>query len=150
MDPPLKAGYRRCVPKLSCFRNRVCILRVRQSLFSGRPAPPSHTMSLHKRPSCVDKATSALAERRVVAVLECLNVLCPSADLDTRRELASKIMTLVRGQDRLIPKKTITPAAVYEMITRNSQCVLNQTGRCPLLVFTEQLCEELNEFFGED
>ncbi|MGA7634262.1 MAG: hypothetical protein WCB11_26140 [Terriglobales bacterium] len=57
---------------------------------------------------------------------------------------------MVRGEDRLIPKKTITTAAVYEMITRNSHCVLNQTGRCPLLVFTKQLCEELNEFFTED
>lgn len=59
-------------------------------------------------------------------------------------------MTLVRGEDQLILKKTINTAAVYEMITRNSQCVLNHTGRCPLLVFTKQLCEELNEFFTED
>ena len=36
------------------------------------------------------------------------------------------------------------------MFTRNSQCVLNQTDWSPLLVFTEQLCEELNEFFRED
>jgi hypothetical protein len=105
-------------------------------------------MSPHKRPSHVAKATSDLAERRVVAVLECLKVLCPSADPRTRRELASKILTLV-GTDRL-PRKMITPAAVYEMITRNSQCVLNQTGRCPLLVFSQQLCEELNSFYQED
>ena len=107
-------------------------------------------MSLHKRPSCVNKATSALAERRVVAVLACLKVLCPTADRSTQQRLATAILTLVRGEDRLIAQKTITPAAVYEMITRNSQCVLNQTGRCPLVVFTKQLCEELNEFFGED
>jgi hypothetical protein len=107
-------------------------------------------MSLHKRPSCLDKATSALARRRVVAVLECLKVLCPTADRSTQQKLATAILTLVRGEDRLIPKRAINPAAVYEMFTRHSQCVLNQTGRCPLLVFTEQLCEELNEFFGED
>jgi len=44
----------------------------------------------------------------------------------------------------------ITPAAAYEIFTRNSQCILNRTGRCPLLVFTKQLCEELNSFFHED
>jgi hypothetical protein len=93
---------------------------------------------------------SELAQRRVMAVLACLKVLCPSADLDTRRELASKILTLAHSQDRPVPRKMITPAAVYEMFTRNSQCVLNQKGRCPLLVFTKQICEELNEFFGED
>jgi hypothetical protein len=85
-----------------------------------------------------------------VAVLECLKVLCPSADLPMRRQLATEILTLVRGEDRPVPQNTISPAAVYEMFTRNSQCVLNHTGRCPLLVFTKQLCEELNEYFRED
>ena len=108
-------------------------------------------MSPHKRRnSHVPRAISDLASRRVMAVLECLKVLCPSADRSTQQRLATEILTLVRGEDRLIPNKMINPAAVYEMITRNSQCVLNHTGRCPLLVFTEQLCEELNEFFGED
>jgi hypothetical protein len=59
-------------------------------------------------------------------------------------------VSLVRGEERPIPQKTISPAAVYEMFTRNSQCVLDQTGRCPLLVLTKQLCEELNEFFTDD
>ncbi len=107
-------------------------------------------MSPHKRPSHVVTATSALAERRVVAVLACLKVLCPSADRSTEKRLATEILTLVRGENPLMPQKTIIPAVVYETITRNSQCVLNQRGRCPLLVFTKQLCEELNEFFTED
>jgi hypothetical protein len=107
-------------------------------------------MSPHKRSSHVAKATSDLARHRVVAVLACLKVLCPTADRSTQRRLATEILTLVRSEDRLIPQKMITPAAAYEMVTRNSQCVLNQTGRCPLLVFSHQLCEELNEFFTED
>jgi hypothetical protein len=51
-----------------------------------------------------------------------------------------------------LPKKrTITPAALYEMFERHSQCVKNQEGKCPLLVFTTQLCEEINEYFnGEE
>lgn len=95
-------------------------------------------------------APPELAQRRVAAVLACLKVLCPSADPRTRRELASRILTLAHGEEHPTPRKMITPAAVYEMLTRNSQCVLNQTGRCPLLVFSQQFCEELNSFFQED
>ena len=108
-------------------------------------------MSPYKHPSRHDAtATANLAQQRVLAVLACLKVLCPSADLDTRRELAGKILALARGDDRPIPRKMITPAEAYEIFTRNSQCILNRTGRCPLLVFTKQLCEELNSFFHED
>jgi hypothetical protein len=95
-------------------------------------------MSPYKRPSRYDAwATSELAQRRVAAVLACLKVLCPSADLDSRRELASKILVLAHGEDHPVPRKMITPAAVYEIFTRNNQYVLNQKGKCPLLVFTE-------------
>jgi hypothetical protein len=62
----------------------------------------------------------------------------------------AKCACLGRPGDGPVRPKIITPAGLYEMFTRNSQCVLNQTGRCPLLVFTKQLCEELNSFFNED
>jgi hypothetical protein len=108
-------------------------------------------MSPYKRPSRYDaRATSDHAQRRVAAVLACLKVLCPNADLRTRQQLTSKILTVAHGEERPTPRKMITPAAIYEMLTRNSQCVLNQTGTCPLLVFSQQLCEELNSFFRED
>jgi hypothetical protein len=107
-------------------------------------------VSSHKHTGEECNTISELAQRRVMAVLACLKVLCPSADPRTRRELASKILTLAGGKDRPVPRKTITPAAAYEIFTRNSQCVLNQTGRCPLLVFSQQFCEELNSFFQED
>ena len=49
------------------------------------------------------------------------------------------------------PKPELTPAALYELFERHSQCVLDQSGKCPLLVFTRQMCDELNEFFnGEE
>jgi hypothetical protein len=49
------------------------------------------------------------------------------------------------------PKRELTPAALYELFERHSQCVLDQSGKCPLLVFTRQMCDELNEFFnGEE
>jgi hypothetical protein len=108
-------------------------------------------MSPSKHPRRHDaRATSDLAQRRVAAVLACLKVLCPDVDLDTRRELSSRILALAHGEEHPIPCKMIAPAAVYEIFTRNSQCVLNQTGRCPLLVFSQQFCEELNSFFQED
>lgn len=106
-------------------------------------------MSSHKHTGEECNTISELAQRRVMAVLACLKVLCPSADPRTRRELASQILTLAGGKEHLPPKK-ITPATVYEIFTRNSQCVLNQTGQCPLLVFSQQFCEELNSFFQED
>lgn len=106
-------------------------------------------MSRHKRASEEPSASSELAQQRVMTVLACLKVLRPSADPGTRRELANKILILMDGNDLAVPQRLITPAALYEMFTRNSQCVLNRTGRCPLLVFTKQFCEELNEFFNE-
>jgi len=49
------------------------------------------------------------------------------------------------------PKRELTPAALFELFERHSQCVLDQSGKCPLLVFTRQMCDELNEFFnGEE
>jgi hypothetical protein len=118
---------------------------------NGAPTQePSITLSRHKRASEQSSTIAELAHRRVVAVLACLKVLCPDADLRTQQQLASKILTLVHGIDRPVPQKMITPAVAYEMFVRNSQCVLNQTGRCPLLVFTKQLCQELNSFFQED
>ena len=107
-------------------------------------------MSRHKRGSEQSDTIAELAHRRVGAVVACLKVLCPDADLRTQRQLASKILTLAHSQDHPVPRKMITPAAVYEMITRDSQCVLSQMGKCPQLVFSQQFCEELNSFLQAD
>jgi hypothetical protein len=48
------------------------------------------------------------------------------------------------------PRRRITDAQVVEMVWAHSQCVKNQTGHCPLLVFGRQLAEELNAFFGSE
>jgi hypothetical protein len=57
---------------------------------------------------------------------------------------------MINGEERMLPQKKITDAYAVEMVWRHSQCVLNQTGRCPLLVFGRQLADEINEFFKED
>jgi len=41
----------------------------------------------------------------------------------------------------------ITPQALAELIQRHSRCVLDQKGKCPLLLFVGQMCWELNEYF---
>ena len=46
------------------------------------------------------------------------------------------------------PKRELTPAALYELFERHSQCVFAQSGKCPLLVFTQQMCWEINDFFN--
>ena len=48
------------------------------------------------------------------------------------------------------PRRRITDAQVVEMVWVHSQCVKNQTGHCPLLVFGRQLADELNRFFWEE
>ena len=64
--------------------------------------------------------------------------------------MVNQILTLGDGKDRSVPRQQITDAQVVEMVWAHSQCVLNQTGRCPLLVFGNQLAEEINEFFLEE
>ena len=48
------------------------------------------------------------------------------------------------------PNWELTPAVLFELFERHSQCVLDQSGKCPLLVFTRQMCDELNEFFNAE
>jgi hypothetical protein len=60
------------------------------------------------------------------------------------------ILALIDGEDNTIPQRKIADAQAVEMVWRHSQCVLNQTGRRPVLVFGRQLAEEINEFFSGD
>ena len=49
------------------------------------------------------------------------------------------------------PRRKLEPRVLYAMFEANSQCILNAKGRCPLLVFTNQLCDAINEYmFGEE
>jgi hypothetical protein len=91
------------------------------------------------------------AAKRLVALTRVyLKMACPDIDHGTRTELANSILALIAEQDTATPQKKITDAQIVEMVWRQSQCVLNQTGKCPLLIFNKQLAEEINEFFTED
>jgi hypothetical protein len=89
-------------------------------------------------------------ERRVALTLVYLKMAYPDIDHSTRTKLAGSLLSLIDDHDSAIPQKKITDAHAVEMVWRHSQCVRNQTGRCPLLVFGRQLAEEINEFFTGD
>ena len=86
------------------------------------------------------------ARWKAASAVYCANVLRPDLDEAGKRKLANDILTLGDNQDREMPKRRITPAAVEEMFFRQSQCI---HPKCPLLLFSEQLAEELNTFFEE-
>ena len=90
------------------------------------------------------------AQRRMALTLAYLRVMCPSIDQSNRTRLVDSILALIDGKDRSVPRKQITDAQAVELMWRHSQCVRNQTGRCPLLVFGRQLAEEINAFFAEE
>jgi hypothetical protein len=90
------------------------------------------------------------AQGRAALTRVYLRMACPEADNSTRAKLANSILALIEGDDRKFPQRGITDAQVVEAVWRNSQCVRNETGRCPLLIFGEQLAEEINEYFAGD
>jgi hypothetical protein len=88
-------------------------------------------------------------ERRVALTRVFLKMTCPDIDQSIRRKLAGLILLLMDNHGKLLQQR-ITDAQIVEMVWRNSQCVHNQTGRCPLLVFGKQLADEINDFFAEE
>ena len=89
-----------------------------------------------------------LASRRVEAVWACVGVLCPDMTPQDKKALAEKVLTLCRGEENPTPPKPpriqITPAQVESIIWPNMQCI---NPRCPMLLFSNQIADELNEFF---
>ena len=106
-------------------------------------------MSQHHQLSAEVRAAIKLAaERRVEAVWTCLGVLCPDLTPQEKKELAEKVLDLSRGEAQKPPRIKITPAQVTSIIWGNMQCI---NPRCPMLLFSNQIAEELNEFFkGEE
>ena len=88
---------------------------------------------------------SEIAGVRVQAAWDCVSVLRPDLDVRGKRDLATTILQLVRGEKQ--PAQQISDAQVVEMVWRNMQCI---KPHCPLLVFGRQLSEELNEFFATE
>jgi hypothetical protein len=85
-----------------------------------------------------------LAAQRVEAVWNCVSVLRPDLPLQDRKDLATKFLDLSRKGYQPPAPIRISPAAVQEMVWRNSQCI---NPHCPMLLFPDKIAEELNEFF---
>ena len=90
------------------------------------------------------------AQRRLALTRVYLKMACPDLDHSARARLADTILALIDGRGRLVPRQQIADAQVVEMVWRHSQCVRNQSGRCPLLIFGGQLAEEVNAYFNEE
>jgi hypothetical protein len=104
-------------------------------------------MSQHRHRSAERKAAIRLAARqRVEAVWTCLDVLCPDLTPQAQKELARKVLDLSRGEEQKPPRIMISPAQVTSIILSNMQCI---NPRCPMLLFSNQIADELNEFFKQ-
>jgi hypothetical protein len=105
-------------------------------------------MSRYRQLSAEERAGIKLAARqRVEAVWSCLGVLRPDLTPQGKKALGEKILDLSRGEDQKPPRIMITPAQVTSIIWGNMQCI---NPRCPMLLFSNQIAEELNEFFKEE
>ena len=105
-------------------------------------------MSRYRYLSAEERAAIKLAARqRVEAVWSCLGVLRPDLTPQTKKALAEKVFDLCRGEDQKAPRIMITPAQVTSIIWGNMQCI---NPRCPMLLFSNQIADELNEFFKQE
>jgi hypothetical protein len=105
-------------------------------------------MSRHRQLSAETRAAIKLAARqRVEAVWSCLSVLRPDLTPQDKNALAEKVFELSRGEDQKPPRIQITPAQVQDIVWRNMQCI---NPHCPMLLFSNQIADELNEFFKQE
>ena len=105
-------------------------------------------MSRYRQLSAEERAAIKIAAcQRVEAVWTCLGVLRPDLTPQGKKALAEKVFELSRGEDQKPPRIMITPAQVTSIIWANMQCI---NPRCPMLLFSNQIAEELNEFFKQE
>lgn len=87
------------------------------------------------------------AAQRVEAVWGCVNTLRPDLPLNDREDLARHFLDLAR-EEYVAPKPIrITPAQVQNMFWRNMHCAKRH---CPIVLFSRELADELNEFFWQE
>jgi hypothetical protein len=104
------------------------------------------------RPHSSGKRTTAarLAAVRAEAAWRCVSILAPDLKGESKLDMARGILTFVDGKDRSqlrLPHKQITPAQVESITWANMQCI---NPNCPMLLFSKQVADELNEFFKQE
>jgi hypothetical protein len=67
--------------------------------------------------------------------------------LEAKKVLAEKVLDMSRGRDEKPPRIMITPAQVSSIIWPNMRCI---KPYCPMLLFSNEIADELNEFFKGD
>lgn len=82
------------------------------------------------------------ARRRVESAWACVNVLCPDVPEQEKKAICQKVLDVCRREHK--PQIRITPAQVQEIIWRHIQCV---NRYCSVVLFSQQIADELNEFF---
>jgi hypothetical protein len=105
-------------------------------------------MSRYRQLSAEERAAIKIAAcQRVEAVWTCLGVLRPDLTPQGKKALAEKVFELSLGKDQKPPRIKITTAQVQEIVWANMQCI---NPRCPMLLFSNQIADELNEFFMQE
>ena len=89
-------------------------------------------------------------DRKAKTALQSVQRMTPQLHGKARRQTVKAILNVVHGKDGPAPRRQITGAQCVELVWSNSQCVHSRTGKCPLLIFGEQLAQQLNTFFAED
>ena len=79
--------------------------------------------------------------------MDMLGYLVSRSGGQAKKALAEKVFELSRGEDQKPPRIMITPAQVTSIVWANMQCI---NPRCPMLLFSNQIAEELNEFFKQE
>jgi hypothetical protein len=97
------------------------------------------------------KQTTAarLAAVRAEAAWRCVSILAPDLKGESKLEMARRLLTAVDGKDRSETRHPIkiTPAQVEAIVWPNMQCI---HPNCPMLLFSNQIADELNEFFKQE
>jgi len=85
-----------------------------------------------------------LAHQRVIAVVDCIDVLLPSIAVKRKKRIAREILSICAGTDRRVK---ISPAQARQLVMQHLQCL---SRNCPLLIFAEPLSRQLNQFFERE
>jgi hypothetical protein len=92
----------------------------------------------------------AVIEQKAKTTSDCAQRMNPHLDAKAKRKMVKAIPSVVHGKDGPAPRRQISGAQCVELVWSNSQCVHTRTGKCPLLIFGEQLAQQLNTFFVDD
>ncbi len=105
-------------------------------------------MSAYRRNSPAVRIAIQLAAAKAEAVWNCLSILDPDLKGEAKKAMAKRMLTLVDGVDRSeppVPPIRITARDVEGIFWQDFQCVHR---KCGALLFSRQIAESLNEFFG--